>query len=70
MARNSQVASIADDGGIDFTLPIARWKGYGGEADFQGAGLEPQANWSGFSGRMPSSSVSGAVAAEPRIKRQ
>ena len=26
--------------GIDFLLPIGRWKGYGGETDFRGHGLE------------------------------
>jgi alkanesulfonate monooxygenase SsuD/methylene tetrahydromethanopterin reductase-like flavin-dependent oxidoreductase (luciferase family) len=31
---------MADAAGIDFMLPIARWRGYGGETDFQGATLE------------------------------
>jgi dimethylsulfone monooxygenase len=31
---------MADDAGIDFMLPIARWKGYGGETDFHGSTLE------------------------------
>jgi alkanesulfonate monooxygenase SsuD/methylene tetrahydromethanopterin reductase-like flavin-dependent oxidoreductase (luciferase family) len=35
-----QVALIADKAGIEFLLPIARWKGYGGEIDFQGSTLE------------------------------
>jgi len=35
-----RMAQIADDGGIDFLLPVGRWKGYGGESDFHGAGLE------------------------------
>ena len=26
--------------GIDFMLPIARWKGYGGDTDYQGTTLE------------------------------
>ena len=34
------LARLADDAGIDFLLPIARWKGYGGETDFHGATLE------------------------------
>jgi alkanesulfonate monooxygenase SsuD/methylene tetrahydromethanopterin reductase-like flavin-dependent oxidoreductase (luciferase family) len=34
------VARLADAAGIDFMLPIARWKGYGGETDFHGASLE------------------------------
>jgi alkanesulfonate monooxygenase SsuD/methylene tetrahydromethanopterin reductase-like flavin-dependent oxidoreductase (luciferase family) len=34
------LARLADDAGLDFMLPIARWKGYGGETDFHGASLE------------------------------
>ena len=30
-----RLARVADAAGIDFMLPIARWKGYGGETDFQ-----------------------------------
>jgi len=35
-----QMARIADAAGIDFILPIGRWKGYGGDTDFHGATLE------------------------------
>ena len=31
---------MADEAGIDFMLPIARWKGYGGDTDYQGTTLE------------------------------
>src|ERR1700755_287871 len=34
------LAKMGDEAGIDFMLPIARWKGYGGETDFHGASLE------------------------------
>ncbi|HTH97961.1 MAG TPA: LLM class flavin-dependent oxidoreductase [Stellaceae bacterium] len=34
------LAQAADAAGIDFMLPIGRWKGYGGEVDYQGATLE------------------------------
>jgi alkanesulfonate monooxygenase SsuD/methylene tetrahydromethanopterin reductase-like flavin-dependent oxidoreductase (luciferase family) len=34
------LARLADDAGIDFLLPIGRWKGYGGGSDFQGTTLE------------------------------
>jgi alkanesulfonate monooxygenase SsuD/methylene tetrahydromethanopterin reductase-like flavin-dependent oxidoreductase (luciferase family) len=34
------LAELADQVGIDFLLPIGRWKGYGGETDFQGTTLE------------------------------
>src|SRR4030081_2892615 len=30
------LAKMADEAGIDFMLPIGRWKGYGGETDFHG----------------------------------
>ena len=35
-----ELARVADAAGIDFMLPIARWKGYGGDTDFHGASLE------------------------------
>lgn len=34
------MAKLADEAGIDFLLPVARWKGYGGETDFQGTAFE------------------------------
>jgi len=37
---NLDLARTADDAGIDFMLPIGRWKGYGGDTDYQGATLE------------------------------
>ncbi|MFL4970378.1 MAG: LLM class flavin-dependent oxidoreductase [Xanthobacteraceae bacterium] len=37
---NRKLARMADEAGIDFLLPIGRWKGYGGETDYQGATLE------------------------------
>ena len=35
-----RLAQMADREGIEFMLPIGRWKGYGGETDYQGATLE------------------------------
>jgi dimethylsulfone monooxygenase len=35
-----KLARMADAAGIDFMLPIGRWKGYGGETDFHGTTLE------------------------------
>ena len=35
-----KLAQMADDAGIDFMLPIGRWKGYGGDTDYQGAAFE------------------------------
>jgi dimethylsulfone monooxygenase len=36
----SEMARLADEGGFDFILPIGRWKGYGGETNFQGSTYE------------------------------
>jgi dimethylsulfone monooxygenase len=35
-----RLAQMADRAGIEFMLPIGRWKGYGGETDYQGATWE------------------------------
>jgi alkanesulfonate monooxygenase SsuD/methylene tetrahydromethanopterin reductase-like flavin-dependent oxidoreductase (luciferase family) len=35
-----KLARMADEAGIDFMLPIGRWKGYGGKSDFHGTTLE------------------------------
>jgi alkanesulfonate monooxygenase SsuD/methylene tetrahydromethanopterin reductase-like flavin-dependent oxidoreductase (luciferase family) len=37
---NLALAHMADEAGIDFLLPIGRWKGYGGETQFESAVLE------------------------------
>src|SRR5262244_352235 len=34
------LAQMAERAGIEFMLPIGRWKGYGGDTDYQGATLE------------------------------
>jgi FMNH2-dependent dimethyl sulfone monooxygenase len=35
-----RLAKLADDAGIEFMLPVGRWKGYGGDTDYQGETLE------------------------------
>jgi alkanesulfonate monooxygenase SsuD/methylene tetrahydromethanopterin reductase-like flavin-dependent oxidoreductase (luciferase family) len=35
-----RLARLADDAGIEFMLPVGRWKGYGGDTDYQGETLE------------------------------
>ena len=35
-----RLAQMADAGGIEFMLPVGRWKGYGGDTDYQGTTLE------------------------------
>jgi dimethylsulfone monooxygenase len=39
-ADNLRLAKMSDEAGFDFLLPIARWKGYGGDTDYQGSTLE------------------------------
>ncbi len=38
--NNLKLARMADAAGIEFLLPIARWRGYGGETNFEGSTLE------------------------------
>jgi alkanesulfonate monooxygenase SsuD/methylene tetrahydromethanopterin reductase-like flavin-dependent oxidoreductase (luciferase family) len=35
-----RLAQMADAAGIEFMLPVGRWKGYGGDTDYQGETLE------------------------------
>ena len=35
-----KLAQMADEAGIEFMLPIGRWKGYGGDTDYQGETFE------------------------------
>ncbi len=44
--NNLALAKLADRCGIDFMLPLARWRGYGGETDFEGETLET-ITWAG-----------------------
>jgi alkanesulfonate monooxygenase SsuD/methylene tetrahydromethanopterin reductase-like flavin-dependent oxidoreductase (luciferase family) len=37
---NLELAQLADEAGLDFLLPIARWKSYGPRGDYQAATLE------------------------------
>ena len=38
--NNQKLAVMADDAGIDFMLPLGRWKGYGGETNHNGSSFE------------------------------
>jgi alkanesulfonate monooxygenase SsuD/methylene tetrahydromethanopterin reductase-like flavin-dependent oxidoreductase (luciferase family) len=38
--NNLELAAMCDAAGIDFLLPIGRWRGHGGETNFQGSSLE------------------------------
>lgn len=44
--HNLALAQMADAAGIDFLLPLARWKGYPGPSDFQGTSFEAL-TWAG-----------------------
>ena len=37
---NLALAQMADEAGIEFILPVGRWKGYGGDTDYMGTTLE------------------------------
>jgi dimethylsulfone monooxygenase len=39
-AENLEAARLADEAGLEFVLPIARWVGYGGQTDRQGTSFE------------------------------
>jgi alkanesulfonate monooxygenase SsuD/methylene tetrahydromethanopterin reductase-like flavin-dependent oxidoreductase (luciferase family) len=45
-ANNVAIARMADEAGIDFLLPLARWKGYPGPSDFEGTSFEAL-TWAG-----------------------
>lgn len=38
---NLALATMAEEAGIDFMIPVARYKGYGGLSDYQGSVLDP-----------------------------
>ena len=38
--ENLEAAKLADEAGLEFVLPIARWIGYGGQTDRQGTSFE------------------------------
>ncbi|HEY5348372.1 MAG TPA: LLM class flavin-dependent oxidoreductase, partial [Candidatus Lustribacter sp.] len=37
---NLRASTLADEAGLDFLLPIGRWKGYGGATDYAGTSFE------------------------------
>jgi alkanesulfonate monooxygenase SsuD/methylene tetrahydromethanopterin reductase-like flavin-dependent oxidoreductase (luciferase family) len=39
-SENLEAARLADEAGLEFILPIARWIGYGGQTDRQGTSFE------------------------------
>jgi hypothetical protein len=59
-----RLAQMADRAGIEFMLPIGRWKGYGGDTDYQG---RPGRLWPGPAGSWPK--PSGSRCLEPYMRR-
>jgi FMNH2-dependent dimethyl sulfone monooxygenase len=45
-ANNIDVARLADEAGLEFLLPIGRWRGYGGASNFEGVSFET-ITWAG-----------------------
>ncbi len=43
---NVALARLLDEAGIEFSLPVARWKGFGGTTNFEGVGFET-ITWAG-----------------------
>jgi alkanesulfonate monooxygenase SsuD/methylene tetrahydromethanopterin reductase-like flavin-dependent oxidoreductase (luciferase family) len=39
--NNVRAARLADEAGLDFLLPVGRWRGYGGETNSQSSNFEP-----------------------------
>ena len=55
------LAQMADEAGIEFMLPIGRWKGYGGDSDYQGETFETVTWASGLLARTKRLTVFGTV---------
>jgi len=56
-----RLARMADDAGIEFMLPVGRWKGYGGDTDYQGETLETVTWAAGLLGATKRLTVFGTV---------
>src|SRR5688500_16466796 len=56
-----RLARMADEAGIDFLLPVGRWKGYGGETDYMGTALETITWATGLLGKTERITVFGTV---------
>ena len=52
---------MADEAGIEFMLPVGRWKGYGGDTDYQGETLETVTWAAGLLGATQRLTVFGTV---------
>jgi len=59
--NNIEVAKMLDDAGLEFVLPIGRWRGYGGASDFQGTCFETITWASGLLANTRSLTVFGTI---------
>src|ERR1700691_2480719 len=55
------LARMADEAGVEFMLPVGRWKGYGGDTDYQGETLETVTWAAGLLGATQRLTVFGTV---------
>jgi alkanesulfonate monooxygenase SsuD/methylene tetrahydromethanopterin reductase-like flavin-dependent oxidoreductase (luciferase family) len=58
---NLALARLCDGNGIEFMLPVGRWKGYGGETDYMGTTLETITWATGLLGKTRNLIVFGTV---------
>ncbi|HUD61218.1 MAG TPA: LLM class flavin-dependent oxidoreductase [Acetobacteraceae bacterium] len=56
-----RLARMADEAGVEFMLPVGRWKGYGGDTDYQGETLETVTWAAGLLGATQRLTVFGTV---------
>jgi dimethylsulfone monooxygenase len=59
--ENVALARMLDQAGMEFSLPVARWKGFGGVTNFEGAGFETVSWASGILGATERITVFGTV---------
>jgi FMNH2-dependent dimethyl sulfone monooxygenase len=59
--ENVALAQMLDDAGVEFMLPVARWKGFGGVTNFEGAGFETVTWACGLLGATKNLTVFGTV---------
>ena len=66
--NNLRLAQLADEIGIECMVPIARWKGYGGQSNPNGSSFEAMA-WAVACWRRPIASTCSARSTSPCIIR-
>jgi alkanesulfonate monooxygenase SsuD/methylene tetrahydromethanopterin reductase-like flavin-dependent oxidoreductase (luciferase family) len=59
--NNIEVAQLAEEAGLEFLLPIGRWRGYGGASNFHGASFEAMTWAAGLLANTRSCTVFGTI---------